>query len=88
MLHTDSFLAKKSFDTAENEPSKVIFLYFLIPQILKSKFNVLGSLFNGLVVERRHNSAGDLTGDLDEYRHQNSSPSRHTRRNAVGSRYL
>jgi hypothetical protein len=53
------FLQEIGFDTAQNEPSQVMFSYFLIPKhlpVLKSKYDVVGFLFNGLVLERRPNS--------------------------------
>ena len=34
-------LAKIGFDTAETEPSKVIFVYFDIPQIPTSSYNII-----------------------------------------------
>ena len=35
MMHTAYFPAKIGFDTAENEASKIICIYFLMAQILK-----------------------------------------------------
>ena len=42
------FLQKIGFEKAENEPSKVIFWYSLIPQILKYTRNISSSSFRGL----------------------------------------
>ena len=42
------FFATTGLDTAENIPSKVISLYFLISQTFKLRCNIPGSLFRGL----------------------------------------
>ena len=42
------FVCKIDFDTAENEPYKAVFLYFLIPQIVKNNCTVLESFVRGL----------------------------------------
>ena len=44
-------------DTAENEPSKVVFLHVLIPHMLKYKHTTSGSLFRGLLNHVRRDKA-------------------------------
>ena len=48
MLQYEFFFAKIGFDSAVNEPSKVIFLSILIPQILKYRCILLGLLLKGM----------------------------------------
>ena len=69
MLQDEDLLAKIGSDTAENEPSKVIFSYFDIPQVSNSKHDKLRSLFNGLVTDgRTHHAAVPLLRLLDALR--------------------
>ena len=46
-------LAKVGFDTTENEPSKAIFSYFVIPQILKYTNDISGSSFRGMIIHEK-----------------------------------
>ena len=51
-LSNEYLLSKIDFDTAENEPSKVICLYFDTPQNSKSKYSILSiqCLLDGLFI--------------------------------------